>query len=323
MRVSMWGVLTVGGLLLGAGAQAFCVTRDRRRLRPPGRTASGLHVREAGTGSRVVVFEAGLAATSVNWSRVQQALGAQTRSVSYDRAGLGWSAPVDAPRSLQRWSDDLHRLIHALDLPRPLTLVGHSFGTFIIRVYASRFPQDVAALVFLDPVMPDEFSPLTWRMRVRLWRAAFFTEVTRACAFVGLVRLGLWGLLRRGEGNPGPLLGLSTTCRRIARELAKLPSEELPALRAHWSEPRFFRELAASIRAMPACAAEAAGHPVPSDIPLVVFSGGHQSPQSLAAHAAMSTRQIVVEGSAHWIHLDRPEFVADTILSLIPWNPGA
>jgi pimeloyl-ACP methyl ester carboxylesterase len=184
-------------------------------------------------------------------------------------------------------------------------------------VYASRFPQDVAALVFLDPVMPGEFSPLTWRMRMRLWRAALFTEITWACAVIGLVRLGLWGLLRRGGGNPGPLLGLSATCRRIATELAKLPAEDLPALRAHWSEPRFFRELAASIRAMPACAAEAASHPLPPGIPLLILSGGHQSPQSLAAHAALATKQIVVEGSAHWIHLDRPAVVADAILSLM------
>jgi pimeloyl-ACP methyl ester carboxylesterase len=321
MLRSMWPAFVVAGLL-GGCVQAFCTRRDRRRLKPHGRFVSGLHVCEAGTGS-AIVFEAGLAATSVNWSLVQRTLATRARTVSYDRAGLGWSASADGSRSLRRWSDDLHRLIRALNLPRPLTLVGHSFGTFIIRAYASRFPEDVAALVFLDPVMPDEFHPLTWRMRVRLWRAAFFTEITRACAAVGLVRVGLWGLLRRGGGNPGPLLGLSATCRRIARELAKLPPEEMPALRAHWSEPRFFGELAATIRAIPACAAEAAGYPLPMDTPLLVFSGGHQSQTSLAAHAAIATKQVVVEKSAHWIHLNHPELVADAISAFVhePSNP--
>jgi len=313
----MWAVVGLGTcVLLGVLAQAVCARRDRRRLAPVGRLVGGLHVVQAGAAGPVVVFEAGLAATSLNWCLVQSALSATARSCSYDRAGLGWSVPGSADRSLRRWTDDLHRLIQALDLPRPLILAGHSFGSYIVRVYASRFPDDVAALVLLDPVVPGQFSPLTRRARVRLWRAAFFTDITRACAVVGLVRLGLWGLLRRGGGNPGPLLGLSATCRRIASELAKLPPDVLPAVRAHWSEPRFFRELAASIRAMPWCAAEAARHPIPSGIPVVVFSGGHQSAASLAAHAAMATRHIVVEGSAHWIHLDRPELVADAILGI-------
>jgi pimeloyl-ACP methyl ester carboxylesterase len=109
---------------------------------------------------------------------------------------------------------------------------------------------------------------------------------------------------------------LSRTCRRIAGELAKLPPGLLPGLRAHWSDPRFFRELAASIRAMPACAAEAAGHPLTPRMPVLVFSGGHQPPHTLAAHAAGATRHVVVDSSAHWIHLDRPALIADAILAL-------
>ena len=69
----------------------------------------------------------------------------------------GWSRPVHGKRSLRRITDDLHTVIHALALPRPVVLVGHSFGTFVVRVYADRFPDDVAALVLIDPVMPDEF----------------------------------------------------------------------------------------------------------------------------------------------------------------------
>ena len=204
-----------------------------------------------GTNGPPVVFEAGLAATSLNWIAVQQALAAEARTVSYDRAGLGWSQPVASASSLRRMTDDLHRLIRALDLPRPLVLVGHSFGTWIVRVYASRYPGDVSALVLVDPVSADEISPR------RLWRAALLSDIAAVLASFGLARLGLWGLLRRGGGNPGPVLGLSASIRRMAQEVAKLPADAVPMLRARWSEPRFFRELAAAIRALPACAAEA------------------------------------------------------------------
>ena len=313
MWIAVWAAV---GLVTGAAIQALCVRRDRRRFPPIGRIVNGLHVRPIGTRGPVIVFEAGLAATCLNWSRVQAELATRTQTYSYDRAGLGWSPPVRGDRSLRRWTDDLHRLIHGLDLPRPVVLTGHSFGTYIVRVYAHRFPEDVSALVLVDPVTPEELSHPALRTRLRLLRAEFFTYLTGAFAACGVVRLGLWGLLRRGPGNPGPLFGLHGTTRRIAAEVAKLPREVIPVLRARWSEARFFRELAQSIRSLPACAAEASQHPIPPGIPVVVLSGAHQTPESLAAHEAVATQHVVVEGSAHWIHLDQPSQVADAILAV-------
>jgi pimeloyl-ACP methyl ester carboxylesterase len=274
-----------------------------------------MHVRARGSSGPFVVFEAGLAATSVSWSRVQDELNGRARTCSYDRAGLGWSLPVPGERTLRRWSDDLHRLVHQMG-GSSVVLVGHSFGACIVRVYAHRFPDDVSALVLVDPMIPEEFADPPLRTRIRLWRAAFLSRVAGVCAACGLVRLGLWGLLRRGPGNPGPILGLSATLRRVADELGKLPREEMPTLRRHWSQPRFYRELAASIEALPRCAREAIDQPVPTHIPVVVLSGSHQTPASLERHRAIATKHMVVEGSAHWLHLDHPELVANAILSV-------
>lgn len=291
---------------------------ERTRLPLSGKTGDGLveglHVHRSGDGAPLVVFEAGLAATSLNWRAVQQQLHPHLASVSYDRPGIGSSPPSAGDRSLRRHTDHLHRLLHSTGLATPVVLTAHSFGACIARVYAHRFPEDVAALVLVDPMVPEEFSPLTTRTRLRLWRAAFFADVTALAAGVGLVRLGLWGLLRRGPARPGPLLGLSPTLRRVAGELGKLPPDVVAALRRQWSRPRFFRELAASIRALPACASEALRHPVGRSLPIVVLSGAHQTPAVLEWHRAIATDHQLVEGSAHWIHLDRPRLVADVIL---------
>jgi pimeloyl-ACP methyl ester carboxylesterase len=141
-------------------------------------------------------------------------------------------------------------------------------------------------------------------------------------ALFGLARLGLWGLLRRGGGNPGPVLGMNASMRRMAHEVAKLPADAVPMLRARWSEPRFFRELSAAIRALPACAREAMHLPLRDRRPIVVLAGSHRTGEYLQALDLPAATRVVVPGSGHWIHLDAPELVARTVIELHEQNPA-
>jgi pimeloyl-ACP methyl ester carboxylesterase len=48
-------------------------------------------------------------------------------------------------------------------------------------------------------------------------------------------------------------------------------------------------------------------------MPVTVLSGAHQEPERLTEHAAMATRHITVDGSAHWIYLDDPDIVCAAV----------
>ena len=50
-----------------------------------------LHLNVQGEGEPAVFLEAGIAATSLSWARIQAAVAGYTSAASYDRAGLGWS----------------------------------------------------------------------------------------------------------------------------------------------------------------------------------------------------------------------------------------
>src|SRR5262245_22226713 len=107
-----------------------------------------------GEGGPTVVLEAGMGQTLETWRAVQPALAAATRVVSYDRAGVGRSDPAPRPRSLRDMVADLRALLTHARVPAPYVLVGHSLGGLVVRVFADRFPADVAGMVLVDAPHP-------------------------------------------------------------------------------------------------------------------------------------------------------------------------
>src|SRR6478672_8898546 len=65
-----------------------------------------------GRGGPAVVFEAGGAPAAGGplecWERVQPAISKLTTTVSYDRAGIGWSVAGPAPRDARQVGRELH-----------------------------------------------------------------------------------------------------------------------------------------------------------------------------------------------------------------------
>jgi pimeloyl-ACP methyl ester carboxylesterase len=144
------------------------------------------------------------------WAEIQRYLAQHTTVVLYDRAGLGWSDPGPWPTGKQM-VDDLHALLGAAGIPAPYVLVGHSVGGLLVRLYARRYPEQVAGLVLVDSSHPDqwrELSKLDWRRS----RPAWWLRVARiAVRPLGLTRLRAAVRARRRGADIPPHLrrGLS------------------------------------------------------------------------------------------------------------------
>lgn len=86
----------------------------RRRFPPTGAferiDRRNLHVDVRGGGTPSVVLEAGLGEHSEVWAPVRMAVADFATTLSYDRAGLGWSRGRVGRRTVDTAVDDLHAL---------------------------------------------------------------------------------------------------------------------------------------------------------------------------------------------------------------------
>jgi hypothetical protein len=151
--------LLLTALVLGsARAQVPTNTTDRDQFGWSDLVSIGdrsLFVHCEGAGEPLVMLESGLGGTSDDWSLVQGEIARHTRVCAYDRAWLGESEPGDRlPHNAADASRDLHALLAVIDVDQPIVLVGFSIGGLLARQYASVYPNDVSALVLIDPTPP-------------------------------------------------------------------------------------------------------------------------------------------------------------------------
>lgn len=125
----------------------------------------------SGTGGPPVVFLAAGGMSGLHYWNVHELAAEFTTSVLYDRLGLGWSDAAGLPRSGTQVTDDLRELLRAAAVPGPYVLVGHSLGGLHARLYAKRFPDEVAGLVLLDPTHENivDYLPDQDAQRFRDW----------------------------------------------------------------------------------------------------------------------------------------------------------
>lgn len=312
---------------LGWLFQRAGVKRDARRFPPLGlllsRRGRYLHVLREGTGRPAVIFEAGLAASSLSWARVQPLVSAFASTFSYDRAGLGWSQPLRSRPTLDQMLDDLHGVVMWAGGGEPVVLVGHSFGALLLLAYAQRFPKHVAGLVMLEPV-----SLLTWSecSEVNQHRLQIGAALSRRGAWLaefGVVRAALMLLLHGGQqwsqriGRRAAGRG-AATLERLTGEVSQLPPELWPVIAANWSRPQSFRAMAGMLDALPACALEA-GHPLLQvEMPVAILSATSATPDELRERDGWLAGVIekdhrILADIGHWPHLEKPDEVAAAI----------
>src|SRR5207253_179223 len=194
--------LVVAGV--GGGYETIQEQVDRSTTAMPGHLVDvggrRLYLHCTGSGSPTVVLVSGLAETSIYWGGwIAPAVARNTTVCAYDRAGQGWSDPPASPQDGVAVATDLHTLLDHAQIPGPYVLVGHSTGGVYIRVFAARYPDQVAGMVLLDSQPNEAFTGLPGF-------PSFYTTIRPASAlFPSLARVGLFRLVNQFASDPLPV----------------------------------------------------------------------------------------------------------------------
>jgi pimeloyl-ACP methyl ester carboxylesterase len=255
----------------------------------------------SGNGSPTIVLDAGLGNDGLIWGGVQPVLAKTTRVCSYDRAGFGWSDALPPPRDADHIAAELHGLLAAAKVNGPIVLMGHSIAGMYIRDYATRYPADVAGLIFVDGSTPlQERNPA--------FRAAFAkrpldgirTLQRRALFSLGIPRLS--GACSRG------FPGFDASATRLqAQDVCHLQWHAIDAEMASFDRSGMETMHTGPYGGLPILIfsqdpAKADGEP--RDI-ANAWNQMQEDLKKLSTHS----RRIIAKGSTHYIQLDRSELI--------------
>jgi pimeloyl-ACP methyl ester carboxylesterase len=299
-----------------AAYQAAGEARDRRRYPPPGRLVDvgghRLHVMCAGDGGPAVVIIPAMGALAAEWQAVQDGLAGLTTVCVYDRAGLGWSDAAPSWPTATAMARELHALLGAAAIERPVVLAGHSAGGLVARVFTALYPAEVAALALVDSSHPEQDARLP-KVHLRDHRGGKIADLALEFAWpLGLRRLR--GDLSR-ESSPSAVTALKLTSRS-RRAFAK----ELLAFNAVCRQAAAVAgDLGSLPLAVVTSSERAPGQPVGSRAQRdrSRFYPGWAQLQDELAELSTDSVHVVAANAGHHLNRDDPELVVEVIADLV------
>jgi pimeloyl-ACP methyl ester carboxylesterase len=308
------GLLLLLVVLGGAGASwnALAIRHYRNANPPPGKlyTVNGhlMHLYCSGEGSPAIVLESGLGDDFTLWAKVQPSLSVTTRTCSYDRAGFGWSESQPGPRDSDSIADQLHALLMQAGITKPVVLMGHSAGGLHIRAYATRFPRDVAGLIFVDASSPSQNDRLPPSVQALDRHSAGEFLLLRSLVALGVARLtGQCTIVPPGfEAYAGWVKANTCVLSQITpyqREAAAIPASlsEVARTGPYGNLPVLIFSQDTQL-------------PMPAHLPAPVSiedwrkaTAVHDTLQEELKLLSSDNRRIIAKGSGHYIHNDRPD----------------
>ena len=239
----------------------------------------------------------------------------------YDRAGYGWSDMSPHSRTSEIIVGELDRLLTNAKLEPPYLLVGNSFGTYNMRLYAHRFPEKVMGLVLTDGL--HESGMLKMPIALKALQLVFLS------GFIVAIVGASFGLIR--------VLRALGTFELLKPELRRINPDRLQSMTRSFCRPKHWITMAREIWGLAESGRDVSSAEDLGDLPIVsIKSKSFFKPglwtrlvplkqidrlrdQMHEELLTLSTRsqQLPANGSSHFVWIDEPEIIIAAVKKIL------
>lgn len=294
-----------------------CYLEDRSP--PPGKRVDiggyRLHYLVNGEGRPTIVLDHSLG--GVEGYLLFDELAKRSRVCIYDRAGFGWSDRSPHPRTSDRIVIELDAILTHAGLEPPYLLIGDSFGSYNMRLYAHRYPEKVVGLILTDGLHETAMLQMSLSLRgLQLFFASGFVMSTLG-SLLGIIRL----------------LNLIGVFERLKPELRRCSPTALNAVKRSFCRPKHWLTMTQEILSLDASAQQLREAQNFHSLPIVSIKAHSFFQPSLMTslmplkatnqlrdrmHEALSQLstnyvQLQAEKSGHFVWVDQPEIILQAV----------
>ncbi|MFW6361681.1 MAG: alpha/beta fold hydrolase [Spirochaetota bacterium] len=251
-----------------------------------------LHVYAEGDGEETLVFMAGHGTASpvFDFKVLYEKLSKDYRIAVVERAGYGWSDITSSPRDIDTVLAETRRALQLAGETPPYVLFPHSMAGLEALYWAALHPEEVEAIIALDALVPGYIEQ---------------TEEEKSMSRM-ITFLARSGLIRSGpdifETNFHAMKkGLLT---EEEAEIAKTIFFRRVYTKNMWAERKMLNSNSQTVATQ--------GKP---DVPYYAFISAENEEawwqDSITSYAEAIGGEYAVLEAGHYIHLDRPELIAE------------
>ncbi|MDJ0729747.1 MAG: alpha/beta hydrolase [Crocosphaera sp.] len=290
---------------------------------PPGKLIDlggyKVHCYQKGSGDITVIFDHSLG--GIEGYLLINEIAKITKVFIYDRPGYGWSDSSPKKRCSQEIIYELDQLLQQAEISPPYLLVGDSFGSYNVRLYAHYFPEKVCGIILTDGL--HEKAMLNLPLSVKLLKLFFLL------GFIMSIFGAILGLIR--------LLGNLQIFELIKPQLKKFDQDSLKLVKQSFYHPKHWLTMAREIWNLETSATQVQKANNLVNIPLISIKSKTFFHSSIFTvflplkatnklrdiihnellQLSSNSSQILANNSSHFVWIDEPEIIILSIEKLV------
>ena len=164
------GVIVVVLLGLSALYHGYQLRKEAKAYPPPGELVkvndSKMHVYTEGQGDLTLVFMSGSGTSSptMDFKPLWRRLTDDYRIAVVEKPGYGWSEGSSSSRDIDTMLEETRKALNLSGEEGPYVLVPHSMSGLEAIYWAQKYPDEVEAIIGLDPAIPDVYQDSSFEL---------------------------------------------------------------------------------------------------------------------------------------------------------------